>query len=1109
MTYLLCGLRPLFSTLIVISALALIPVLATAAEARKSFDVPAGAAEQALKTFSAQSGLEVLFPTETVAGVRTRAVRGDLPSSEALRQMLVDTGLTVVRDTQTGALSVAPAAPAAKPQPSAPPAPSAAKAAAAAEDATVALNPFVVSTEANKGYYASETLSGTQLRTQVRDLANPITILTEEFMRDIGAVNYEEALEFLPSTRAFVSDSADAEGGTSRTGTPFMVRGFRSTSLSNNFFTTRIKADNYNTESVTQSRGPNSLLFGLGSVGGALDATNKIGKFNANSYGLEVRLDSEGTRRASVDANQILLPNKLALRFAGLSTDQRTPRDLQYMRRNSAYLNLTIQPSKGATINVNAETGRTKESLPRPYLAYDSVSPWFRDPRTPLQKANTVDNLLIASGTAAALTSARNTITGVTQALSTANHLVYIMNAPQLGVQNWKQKSKGSENVVNGLAQPTTSLTPASVVPGVNFPLDTMVPGPGEHVEITYDKYSASWQQKILERTYFELAGAFEKSKIVDWQPIQRGDYEVFIDPNYYLPAQLAANNPDRTKPLNPYFGVPYLEGISTLQTRDSTTKQWRATLTHEVNLSRLEPIKGFDFGKFTAVAFHYYRHDDSYFEQPEEMTTTSMLPTGAIGNNTDHQIKRRYYLLPGQPVAFPAFNPNDITKVNQAANPATPGAIVPAIASAFVRRLANTHAPETTKSYAAIGQWELFSRRLILTGGMRQDEIMTRRFDFRLDPVTVLFGGKGDGTFAPAVTKSVTNRNVGAVVKVTKWLDVFANTSSNTVAAGGAAYDILARPLPDQEGTGYDLGLRGFFLQDRVILKLNYFSNTGVNRVANQLRDGALGPGLARQGANVDSYVEGMFRNGLGSKIAGVVRFTDYPGNGLWTDLESDKTEGYELEVTLNPTKQLRLMTNVSYNDSTLNSTYKFFRPWYEQFVKPYRGDPSITSLRTNPGTNNVQTIGDVITNFERRLNYHEAQIGGARIRGNHWLVNVVGSYAFDQGTLKGLRVGGNARWRDAPTIGYPEVAGTFDVKNAFTGAESLVTDAFASYAWRNRLFGQNTNWLVSFRVRNLLGHDEPYPNTAVDSGNGQPYYLQRFYVQPRTYELTVSIQF
>ena len=96
----------------------------------------------------------------------------------------------------------------------------AARSAPAAEDSAVVLNPFIVSTEANKGYYASETLSGTQLKSQVRDLANPITILTEEFMRDIGAVNYEEALEILPSTREFKGDTSDPEAVTSRTGTP-------------------------------------------------------------------------------------------------------------------------------------------------------------------------------------------------------------------------------------------------------------------------------------------------------------------------------------------------------------------------------------------------------------------------------------------------------------------------------------------------------------------------------------------------------------------------------------------------------------------------------------------------------------------------------------------------------------------------------------------------------------------------------------------------------------------------------------------------------------------------------------------------------------------------
>ena len=986
-------------------------------------------------------------------------------------------------------------------------APSATSAASAAEDAAVILNPFVVSTDANKGYYASETLSGTQLKSQVRDLANPITILTEEFMRDIGAVNYEEALEFLPSTQAFKGDTSDPESVSSRTGTPFTVRGFRSSSLTNNFFTSRIKVDNFNTETVTQSRGPNSLLFGLGSVGGGLDATNKLGRFNANSHSLDVRFDSEGSKRVSLDINRIIVPKKLALRFAALSTDQRTPREFQYMRRNSAYLNFTLQPFKGATIHLNAETGRIDELNPRPYQAYDSVSAWLNDPRTPLQKANTIDLALVQSGTTAARNAARNLITGVSQGFSTTNYLVYIMNAPQLGVQNWNFKSRGSEAFVNGLAQSQTSISGATRVPGVSFPLATVVSGPSDYFDTTYDKFSASWQQQILEKTFVELAGAYETAEDEDWQPVSRGDYEVFIDNNYYLPAQLAVNNPDPTKPLNPYFGTPYVESNATLQNRSTTLKQYRATLTRQFDLSRIEPVKGLDFGKFTAVAFHYYRHLDSYFQQPEELTTNSVLATGVLAD-TQNQIRRRYYLTPGQPVSFPAFLPSQ-ARITQAGNPAVPGSVFPTVSSAFANRLNPVYAPETTKSYAAIGQWELFSRRLILTGGLRRDDLSSKNFVFATDPVTRLFLGKGQGAFAPETKSSVTNTNYGAVVKVTKWLDAFANTATNTVGAGGTNYDVFNRTLPNQEGRGYDLGLRGFFFEDRVILKLNYFNNELTNRISNPLRDGAIGVEMARQNGFVERYLEGMVLNGFGSRVAGARRFADYPGNGLWTDVESDLTEGYEVEATLNPTKQLRVLLNVSYNDSKLNSTYNFTRPWYEQYVKPVRDDAAIRSVIANPTFNATRTIGDYITGIERRLNYHEAQVGGARLRGTNWLVNVVGSYAFDQGPLKGTRVGASARWREAPTIGYPERAGTFDVKNAFSGKDSLVTDAFVSYAWRQRLRGQNTNWTVSLRVRNILDDDEAAPASAVDNGSGRAHILQRIYQTPRTYELSAGLKF
>ncbi len=158
----------------------------------------------------------------------------------------------------------------------------------------------------------------------------------------------------------------------------------------------------------------------------------------------------------------------------------------------------------------------------------------------------------------------------------------------------------------------------------------------------------------------------------------------------------------------------------------------------------------------------------------------------------------------------------------------------------------------------------------MIFSGGIRRDDISSRNFVFAQDPVTRLFLGRGQRAFAPATESSVTNTNYDVVVKVTSWLDAVANTATNTVGAGGTSYDINNRTFPDQEGLGYELGLRGFCLGDRVILKVNYFNNELPHRVSNPLRDGAIGVEMARQNGYVERPLEGMVLNSYGSRLAG-----------------------------------------------------------------------------------------------------------------------------------------------------------------------------------------------------------------------------------------------
>lgn len=85
-------------------------VLATlgvgAESAKKFFDIPAGAGDQTLKQFAAQSGIEVVFGTATTAEVKTNAIKGEFVPREAIARLLEGTGLKIVANEKTGALTV-------------------------------------------------------------------------------------------------------------------------------------------------------------------------------------------------------------------------------------------------------------------------------------------------------------------------------------------------------------------------------------------------------------------------------------------------------------------------------------------------------------------------------------------------------------------------------------------------------------------------------------------------------------------------------------------------------------------------------------------------------------------------------------------------------------------------------------------------------------------------------------------------------------------------------------------------------------------------------------------------------------------------------------------
>jgi vitamin B12 transporter len=90
----------------VLAALPLATLQAQAVESAMKFELPAGDAEQTLRTFSIQSGVQVLLSTDLVSGVQTNAVSGEYEPQDAARRMLEGTSLQLVRDQASGIYSV-------------------------------------------------------------------------------------------------------------------------------------------------------------------------------------------------------------------------------------------------------------------------------------------------------------------------------------------------------------------------------------------------------------------------------------------------------------------------------------------------------------------------------------------------------------------------------------------------------------------------------------------------------------------------------------------------------------------------------------------------------------------------------------------------------------------------------------------------------------------------------------------------------------------------------------------------------------------------------------------------------------------------------------------
>lgn len=262
----------------------------------------------------------------------------------------------------------------------------------------VMLSPFVTEAAADAGYLATSSLAGTRLKTDFRDIASQVSVMTPEFLADIGAwsnndafsysMNTENAAEVGGVTAQFFGTGATGGEATNRS------RGLGAMSNTRNFFRTDIPNDTYNTGDggLTLASGPNSILFGLGSPAGLADSRYNTARSNRARSAVSLVTDTNGTRRGSLDHNQPLVRDRLGFRITLLDSDRRFALRPAYEKDRRFFATLGATPVQRLRIDLFTELMDRAASRPVYVLPRDNLSIWVHPAigrRTPYDQPDT------------------------------------------------------------------------------------------------------------------------------------------------------------------------------------------------------------------------------------------------------------------------------------------------------------------------------------------------------------------------------------------------------------------------------------------------------------------------------------------------------------------------------------------------------------------------------------------------------------------------------------------------------------------------------------------------------------------------------------------------
>jgi len=226
-------------------------------------NLPAQSLAQSLADLTRQTGVEILAPSETVAGRQAPAVSGQLTPQQAIDLLLGGSGLQAQKAQGGGFVVKRADVQGANPDAQLP--------VVSVESTSVTDSPV----GPDAGYVARRSYAGTETDTPLKEIPQSISIVTREQMTDQNVQSMQDALRYTPGVRAEMY-------GIDNRGDWFTIRGGSEGSVlldgmrrPLSGYYGNVRDEPYGYERVEVLRGPASVMAGQNGPGGVVNLVSK------------------------------------------------------------------------------------------------------------------------------------------------------------------------------------------------------------------------------------------------------------------------------------------------------------------------------------------------------------------------------------------------------------------------------------------------------------------------------------------------------------------------------------------------------------------------------------------------------------------------------------------------------------------------------------------------------------------------------------------------------------------------------------------------------------------------------------------------------------------